>query len=314
VARRYAPTGTGLAQKQRLTERGHAAHVQQWTAIAGALGLRRAPNGGGQGRTKWALSQVRSQWPDQIERSGARSPSGRLITRGTVRPPGSGTVSVRQEDGRQGEALTYKRQDHCYPRLVKLLSWDDLIDNGFSQTTEFRTVERHIKKGIRLITWPPGSNTFTIYAQSGKKRGQGNGVKPIKDAFVAHLRDNGWEPEYRRFDAHYTFPAQSNTAPFVVEWETGNISSSHRSINRMVKGMLESEVSGGVLIVPSRAMYRYLTDRVGNAKELEPYHALWRSWSHHRGVGYLAIITVEHDYESLDVPRITKGTDGRALL
>ena len=43
--------------------------------------------------------------------------------------------------------------------------------------------------------------------------------------------------------------------------------------------MLQGEVSGGVLIVPSRAMYRYLTDRVGNVKELEPYYDLWRLWS-----------------------------------
>lgn len=209
---------------------------------------------------------------------------------------------------------TLERQDRRYPRVMKLLTWDALIDNGFSQTSEFQIVEGHIKEGISLITWPPGSDTFTIHAQSGKKRNQGNGVRPIKDAFVAHLRDNGWEPEHRRFDAHYRFPSPSKTAPFVVEWETGNISSSHRSINRMARGMLQGEVSGGVLIVPSRAMYRYLTDRVGNVKELEPYYDLWRLWSRYSEFGYLAVITVEHDYESLDVERITKGTDGRALL
>ena len=157
---------------------------------------------------------------------------------------------------------------------MKLVAWDVLIDDGFSRTDEFKTVENHIRTGISLITWPPGSNEFTIYPVY-----KANGVKPIKDAFVAHLRDKGWVPEFRRFDAHYTFP-QGNVAPFAVEWETGNISSSHRSINRMALGMMEGRLSGGVLIVPSRpGLYDYLTDRVGNSQELEPYHPLWRLWS-----------------------------------
>jgi hypothetical protein len=203
--------------------------------------------------------------------------------------------------------------ENRYPPLVKLIAWDALIDNGFSKTDEFKSVEQHIRDGISRITWPEGSKTFAIYPQSGKKRGEGNGVTPIKDAFIAHLRDHGWVPERGRFDAHYTFP-RSRVRPFVVEWETGNVSSSHRSINRMALGMLNGEVSGGALIVPSRSLYRFLTDRIGNSQELEPYHPLWKLWSQHREFGYLAIITVEHDLESWAVPRITKATDGRALL
>jgi len=192
---------------------------------------------------------------------------------------------------------------------MKLVAWDVLIDDGFSRTNEFKTVESHIITGIGLITWPPGSDKFTIYPAA-----KANGVKPIKEAFVVHLRDNGWAPEHRRFDAHYTFP-QSDVAPFAVEWETGNISSSHRSINRMALGMMEERLSGGVLIVPSRpGLYEYLTDRVGNSQELKPYHPLWRLWSQHREFSYLAIVTVEHDAESMDIPQIDKGTDGRALI
>lgn len=78
--------------------------------------------------------------------------------------------------------------------------------------------------------------------------------------------------------------------------------------------MLEDRISGGVLIVPSRALYDYLTDRVGNSQELMPYHPLWRIWGQHREFAYLAIVTVEHDLASLDVPKILKGTDGRALI
>ena len=63
--------------------------------------------------------------------------------------------------------------------------------------------------------------------------------------------------------------------------------------------------------MPTRKMYRYLTDRVGNFQELEPYFPLWRALKVKEGL--LGIIAVEHDAVSLDVPRIEKGTDGRAL-
>jgi hypothetical protein len=96
---------------------------------------------------------------------------------------------------------------------VKLLAWDAIIDNGFSTTDEFRHVERDIKDGIGRITWPPGSDTFTILPER-----KANGVKPIKEAFVAHLKDRDWVPERNRFDAHYTFP-HGDTKPVVVEWK-----------------------------------------------------------------------------------------------
>ena len=199
---------------------------------------------------------------------------------------------------------------------MKLLEWDALIDNGFGKTAEFKTVRTDIVNAIDLIRWPTNSDTFAIYPESGKKRGGGNGVGPIKDAFVLHLHERGWAPERRRrgpesFDATYNFPGQEK--PFAVEWETGNISSSHRSINRMALGMLQERISGGVIVVPSRALYKYLTDRIGNAQELEPYHDLWRLWGRDPKFGYLAIVTVEHDLVSTEVARIRKGTDGRAL-
>jgi hypothetical protein len=97
---------------------------------------------------------------------------------------------------------------------------------------------------------------------------------------------------------------------FAVEWETGNISSSHRAINKMCLGMVKGKIVGGALIVPTRKLYRYLTDRIGNWDELVPYFDFWRSTLVPNGV--LEIIAVEHDFESLEVPRIPKGKDGNA--
>jgi len=99
---------------------------------------------------------------------------------------------------------------------------------------------------------------------------------------------------------------------FALEWETGNISSSHRSLNKMAFGIAEGPLIGGALVVPSRALYTYLTDRVGNVRELEPYYRFWKRAIRKDGV--LAVLVVEHDATSTDVPKISKGTDGRALL
>ncbi len=79
----------------------------------------------------------------------------------------------------------------------------------------------------------------------------------------------------------------------------------------MALGLITGEVVGGVLIIPSRSMYTYLTDRIGNYAEIQPYFRMWQALTIKEGV--LAVIEIEHDALSLDVPHIPKGTDGRAL-
>lgn len=100
----------------------------------------------------------------------------------------------------------------------------------------------------------------------------------------------------------------------VIEWETGNISSSHRSMNKLCLVMLADLIDIGVVILPSRQLYPHLTDRIGNWEELSPYLALW----HHVGQsvkrGLLAVTVVEHDELTDDptVPFISQGVDGRS--
>jgi hypothetical protein len=103
---------------------------------------------------------------------------------------------------------------------------------------------------------------------------------------------------------------QGPEGPIVVEWETGNISSSHRSMNKLTMLVSNGTIAAGTLVVPSRKLYVYLTDRIGNYKELEPYLKLSKSvpWK----MGVLEIIVIEQDAESYDVPKIPKGTAGRA--
>jgi hypothetical protein len=66
---------------------------------------------------------------------------------------------------------------------------------------------------------------------------------------------------------------------------------------------------GGILILPTRELYQYLTDRIGNLPELEAYFPLWRALDVKEGL--LGVIAVEHDSASTLVPRIPKGTSGR---
>lgn len=201
---------------------------------------------------------------------------------------------------------------------MRIVQVERLIDDGlFSHSQEWNLIEGHIRSAIAATQWPPGSGRFVLYDEPGKKRGQGNGVKPIKELFRQHLESFGWErekpiegtvpPGIGRIDARY--PVGDKW--FCLEWETGNISSSHRALNKMALGMLYGAVVGGALVLPTRSMYRYLTDRVGNFAEIEPYFPLWRSLN--LKTGLLIVVAIEHDAVSRGVPRIPKGTDGRAL-
>jgi len=139
----------------------------------------------------------------------------------------------------------------------------------------------------------------------------------MKTEMMATLSRRGWRLEEPLDIATATRPgkldAVRNTrfGPFAIEWETGNISSSHRALNKMALGILKTKLAGGALVVPSRKLYKYLTDRVGNFAELEPYLDLWKAVPCRQGL--LQIFVVEYDATSTDVPRIAKGTDGRAL-
>jgi hypothetical protein len=201
---------------------------------------------------------------------------------------------------------------------MKIVRVERLIDvGGFSSSREWQTIESDIVSAIQSIEWPLHSGAFTLRDEPGKKRGQGSGVTPIKLACMKHLKTVGWGLETRvnvatlrrpgPIDA--TFPVGSRL--FCMEWETGNISSSHRALNKMALGILKGIFIGGALVLPTRAMYKYLTDRVGNFAEIEPYFGLWRALQVEAGL--LVVIAIEHDAVSRSVPRIPKGTDGRAL-
>ncbi len=183
-----------------------------------------------------------------------------------------------------------------------------LSAGAFPSSPEWKKVEREIRQSIAAVDWPPGSGSFTLHDQSGKKRREGSGVKPIKLKCMENLRRLGWDLELEKIDATKEV---GNGVRFAVEWETGNISSSHRAMNKMAHGLLKETLVGGILILPTKAMAKYLTDRVGNFEELVGYFPVWGALPIKNGV--LGVIAIEHDGVSKDVARIPKGTDGRAV-
>jgi len=85
----------------------------------------------------------------------------------------------------------------------------------------------------------------------------GNGVKPIKEGLIGRLRSEGWLPERaldiatRTKPGHLDAVLMTKDGPIAMEWETGNISSSHRALNKMALGLLKGVLAAGVLVVPS---------------------------------------------------------------
>ncbi len=227
----------------------------------------------------------------------------------------SGVLGARVRQQRPETDLSKKAWCGAGSR-TKLVAFRLLIDAGdVSRSREWQEARAEIERAIGLVEWPPGSGSFTLYDQSGKKTGEGSGVKPIKGLFFQSLKP-GWALEDMSVNPDPQGPGpldatkRTPVGVFTVEWETGNISSSHRAMNKMALYLTTGRIVAGVLVVPTRKMYHYLTDRVGNWDELEPYFPLWSSISVRSGV--LAIAAVEHDAVSSSVPRIPKGTNGRA--
>jgi hypothetical protein len=171
-----------------------------------------------------------------------------------------------------------------------------------------------IRSAIGNVVWPEYARKFTI-----RPVVDGNGVLPIKVGFMQRLKGLKWKLEERPVLAKGLGPGKvdalkplSDGRQFAAEWETGNISSSHRALNKICMGILEGHLAGGVLILPDRELYNYLTQRIGNYKELAPYFPVYRKLKDIGG--FLAVFAVSHDATSEKVSLIPKGFDGNSLV
>lgn len=220
-----------------------------------------------------------------------------------------------------------------------------LFDQGnVISSDDWRLVHDSYVRCISAIDHPKGSGRLVLREKMRLSNGQWerNGVNYLRSYFLdLMLQHEGWVAEGDMDLSHnrsqspvilypslgeYCEPVTSDfggfdfgtTAPngtkVAIEWETGNISSSHRSMNKLAIALGKGVVEVGVLIVPSRALYSHLTDRIGNIGELSGYLAMWQSLKSSVGRGLLAVTVVEHDEltQNPALPYLKVGNDGRA--
>ena len=106
-----------------------------------------------------------------------------------------------------------------------------------------------------------------------------NGVVPLKETCYRMLEEvYGWYRERPLdvlsekggpIDVYKVFQDERNEVRVGIEFETGNISSAHRSMNKLHLGVSSSELDLAVLLMPMHRLSYYLTDRVSNYRSEE---------------------------------------------
>jgi hypothetical protein len=205
----------------------------------------------------------------------------------------------------------------------------DIVQAGHFPTTEtWHRATVDVEAAIKKADWPFGSGRFSLNPEPGiDRKGRpdrhANGVMPIKVPMIRHLESCGWETETLPalpvgFEGRDVLSTGDLDALLLdqgcyvgFEWETGNVSSTHRAINKLLDGITRGTLGGGILVLAMRATQRYLTDRVGNFEEIAPYFELWSRYPMPDGA--LRVYGVSHDELDPSVPHIPKGKDGRAL-
>lgn len=199
---------------------------------------------------------------------------------------------------------------------MRLVAERTVFANGsFPRSKLWERAERDVRKGIERVVWPPTTKTGLFKLRPGKHI---NGVKPVGAACIAYLRARGWRtetlpdllrPVLTKKDLDAVLVERNSTV--ALEWETGNISSSHRAINKLLIGFHRAALKGAILVVASEDLARHLTDRVGNLPELKPYIEFWKESPVRNGV--FRVFVVEHDVLDRGTRPIPKGRDGMHL-
>jgi transposase-like protein len=229
---------------------------------------------------------------------------------------------------------------------MKLLRTLILFNQGNVMSSEgWATVHQSYKRAIETIYHPPHSGALTLRRKArreGSKQFNRNGVGYLRNNFLHNMVNvENWQPEhivnlfrdrhqesvtlYPSLEQHYE-PITSDFGGFdfltttpdgvrvAIEWETGNISSSHRALNKLSIALKHGTIQAGVLILPSKDLYVHLTDRIGNISEISGYLEMWQSLRTTVSAGLLAVTVVEHDELTgeLHIPYLPTANDGRA--
>jgi len=185
---------------------------------------------------------------------------------------------------------------------------EELVNNDrlFKQSYE------EVVASICSSVWPMDSETFII----NNTEKNGNGVVPVKELCYVMLEDTyNWfrekpldvlKVEKKKggpIDVYKEFVENNELKRVGLEFETGNISSAHRSMNKLLLGLNRKEIDLAMILMPVFELSRFLTDRVSNYEELEPY------FENTEGKPFI-YIGFNADEFSSSVPFIPKGSDG----
>ncbi|MCY8575163.1 restriction endonuclease [Bacillus haynesii] len=179
-------------------------------------------------------------------------------------------------------------------------------DNLFKQSYD------EVVASICSAVWPMKSKTFKI----NNSQKNGNGVVPVKELCYSMLEDtynwyrekplNVLKLEKKKggpIDVYKEFTENFDIKRVGLEFETGNISSAHRSMNKLLLGLKRNEIDLAVILMPVYELSYFLTDRVSNYEELEPYFEITE------GKPFIYIGFNADSFDS-SVPLIPKGKDG----
>ncbi len=142
-----------------------------------------------------------------------------------------------------------------------------------------------------------------------------NGVVPVKEGIYQRL-----EAYYEWFrekplpyfedaqkggpiDVYKEFGDSRTKFNVGLEFETGNISSAHRSMNKLCVGIKHGDLQMAFLIMPIKELAYYLTDRVSNYEELAPYFDLLDDFP-------IVVFGFDADRYDPSAPLLAKGRDG----
>ena len=197
---------------------------------------------------------------------------------------------------------------------MKIVERIDVVSlGGVASQKKGKTAAKEVETAILATDWPHGSGSFKLNPGVEKNA---NGVLPMKLPCISKLKEFGWEAERLPKElagvpmGNLDAIKQTRGVTIGFEWETGNISSSHRAINKIFHAMLKGGIIGGFLVLPSENMRRFLTDRIGNITELREYFPVWQAIAFPQGV--FRILVVEHDELDQTAPLIPKQKDGNA--
>lgn len=140
-----------------------------------------------------------------------------------------------------------------------------------------------------------------------------NGVVPVKEGCYQTLEEQfewyrekplvSFSDKGGPIDVYKEFYSNGEFLLVGLEFETGNISSAHRSMNKLAIGLKREELNLAFLMMPVHELSYYLTDRVSNYEELAPYFSL---------VDEYPFIFLGFNAENYDAsfPLLPKGNDG----